>query len=64
MIIEHARDAEKIIGFVVAMLILMTIGVLLMVPTVGEVVFRPNQNGIVWLARFFYLGYGTAEQIF
>jgi hypothetical protein len=71
MIIEHARDAEKMIGFVdvftgpgVAMLVLMIIGVLLMVPTVGEVVFRPNRNGIVWLARFFHLGYGTAGQIF
>jgi putative flippase GtrA len=46
------------------MLVLMIIGVLPMVPTVGEVVFRPNRNGIVWLARFLYLGYGTAGQIF
>ncbi|KAI8941912.1 hypothetical protein NX059_000026 [Plenodomus lindquistii] len=70
-LIDQAKDMKRSVAFMsaftgpgVVVLVLMAFGVVLMIPTMGEVLFRPNRDGLVWLARFFTLGYGTAGRVF
>ncbi|KAG9187035.1 hypothetical protein G6011_10143 [Alternaria panax] len=69
--VKHAKDIEIPISFMdaftgpgIALLALMAIGVVFMVPTVGEAMFIPHRNGMIWLARFFNVTYWTAGRVF